>query len=111
MSRSIKKGLWVDPKLLKKILKLKSGDKTVIKTWSATNLASFLRQGNSSGMAAKCRKSWKPRRRRPKKRFPPRRLKLDTSIYRNLDIMQFKFYLRNLRIAPRKVRSVAALIK
>ena len=25
--------------------------------------------------------------------------------------MQFKFYLRNLRIAPRKVRSVAALIK
>src|SRR3990167_4112767 len=83
----------------------------LLKKWSATNLASFLRQGNSSGMAAKCRKSWKPRRRRPKKRFPPRRLKLDTSIYRNLDIMQFKFYLRNLRIAPRKVRSVAALIK
>ncbi len=34
MSRSVKKGPWVDPKLLKKISKLKSGDKTVIKTWS-----------------------------------------------------------------------------
>lgn len=34
MSRSIKKGPWVDPKLLKKISKLRVGDKTVIKTWS-----------------------------------------------------------------------------
>ena len=34
MSRSLKKGPWVDPKLLKKISKLKSGDTTVIKTWS-----------------------------------------------------------------------------
>ena len=34
MSRSIKKGPWVDPKLLKKISKLKAGDKTVVKTWS-----------------------------------------------------------------------------
>ena len=34
MSRSLKKGPWVDPKLLKKIYKLKSGDTTVIKTWS-----------------------------------------------------------------------------
>lgn len=34
MSRSIKKGPWVDPKLLKKISKLQAGDKTVIKTWS-----------------------------------------------------------------------------
>jgi len=34
MSRSLKKGPWVDPKLLKKISKLKPGDKTVIKTWS-----------------------------------------------------------------------------
>lgn len=34
MGRSLKKGPWVDPKLLKKISKLKSGDKTVIKTWS-----------------------------------------------------------------------------
>ncbi|MDD5626081.1 MAG: 30S ribosomal protein S19 [Patescibacteria group bacterium] len=34
MSRSLKKGPWIDPKLLKKISNLKSGDKTIIKTWS-----------------------------------------------------------------------------
>ncbi len=34
MSRSLKKGPHTDPKLLKKIGKLRSGDKTVIKTWS-----------------------------------------------------------------------------
>ena len=34
MSRSSKKGPYVDPKLLKKIAKLKTGDRTVVKTWS-----------------------------------------------------------------------------
>lgn len=34
MSRSSKKGPYVDPKLLKKISILKPGDATVIKTWS-----------------------------------------------------------------------------
>ncbi|MBI4991929.1 MAG: 30S ribosomal protein S19 [Candidatus Harrisonbacteria bacterium] len=34
MSRSSKKGPHVDPKLLKKISKLRIGDNTVIKTWS-----------------------------------------------------------------------------
>ncbi len=34
MSRSSKKGPYVNPKLLKKIAALKPGDKTVIKTWS-----------------------------------------------------------------------------
>ncbi len=34
MSRSIKKGAYVDEKLLKKVSKLKAGDKTVIKTWA-----------------------------------------------------------------------------
>lgn len=34
MSRSAKKGPFVDPKLLKKVMALKPGDKTVIKTWS-----------------------------------------------------------------------------
>lgn len=34
MSRSIKKGPWIDPKLLKKMSKIRPGDKTVIKTWS-----------------------------------------------------------------------------
>lgn len=35
MSRSLKKGPWVDPKLLKKVQKLKeSGQKSPIKTWA-----------------------------------------------------------------------------
>ena len=34
MSRSIKKGPYIDPKLLSKVVALKPGDKTVIKTWS-----------------------------------------------------------------------------
>jgi small subunit ribosomal protein S19 len=34
MARSIKKGPFVDEKLLKKIKDLKQGDATVIKTWS-----------------------------------------------------------------------------
>lgn len=34
MSRSIKKGPYVDVKLSKKVAKLKSGDKTIIKTWA-----------------------------------------------------------------------------
>jgi small subunit ribosomal protein S19 len=34
MSRSLKKGPYVDEKLLSKIAKFKAGDKTIIKTWS-----------------------------------------------------------------------------
>lgn len=34
MARSLKKGPYIDEKLLKKISKLKKGDKTIIKTWS-----------------------------------------------------------------------------
>jgi small subunit ribosomal protein S19 len=34
MSRSLKKGPFTDEKLLKKISKLKPGDRAVIKTWS-----------------------------------------------------------------------------
>jgi small subunit ribosomal protein S19 len=34
MSRSLKKGPYIDPKLIKKIKNLKLGDKTVIKTWA-----------------------------------------------------------------------------
>ncbi len=35
MSRSLKKGPYVDPKLLKKVLKQKeTGDRTPIKTWA-----------------------------------------------------------------------------
>lgn len=34
MSRSLKKGPYVDEKLAKKVSNLKAGDKTVIKTWA-----------------------------------------------------------------------------
>jgi len=34
MARSLKKGPWVDEKLIAKVAKTKKGEKTVIKTWS-----------------------------------------------------------------------------
>lgn len=34
MARSLKKGPYVDEKLIKKVKNLKPGDKTIIKTWS-----------------------------------------------------------------------------
>jgi len=34
MSRSLKKGPYINEKLLKKISRFKKGDKTIIKTWS-----------------------------------------------------------------------------
>ncbi len=34
MARSLKKGPYIDEKLLKKVKKLTPGDKTLIKTWS-----------------------------------------------------------------------------
>lgn len=38
MSRSIKKGPWIDSKLFKKISALRQGDKTIIKTWSRDSI-------------------------------------------------------------------------
>jgi len=38
MSRSLKKGPYTDPKLLKKIANVKPNDKTVIKTWSRNSV-------------------------------------------------------------------------
>lgn len=38
MSRSLKKGFYIHPKLLKKISKMKAGDKTPIKTWSRDSM-------------------------------------------------------------------------
>ena len=38
MARSLKKGPYVDPKLLKKIAKLKPGSKEIIKTWSRDSM-------------------------------------------------------------------------
>ena len=34
MSRSLKKGPYIDAKLLKKVANLRVGDKTIIKTWA-----------------------------------------------------------------------------
>ncbi len=34
MSRSLKKGPYIDERLIKKLVNLKVGDKTIIKTWS-----------------------------------------------------------------------------
>ncbi|HHD92176.1 MAG TPA: 30S ribosomal protein S19 [Candidatus Portnoybacteria bacterium] len=40
MSRSLKKGPYVDERLLKKIANLKPGEKTIIKTWSRSSTIS-----------------------------------------------------------------------
>jgi len=40
MSRSLKKGPYIDPKLLKKIAKIKSDSGQVIKTWSRASVIS-----------------------------------------------------------------------
>lgn len=34
MSRSLKKGPYIDPKLLEKVLKLRKDEKVIIKTWA-----------------------------------------------------------------------------
>ncbi len=38
MSRSLKKGPYVDPKLMKKLGRLRPGDQTVLKTWSRASV-------------------------------------------------------------------------
>jgi len=38
MSRSLKKGPFTDPKLMKKISKLRPGDKAVVKTWARSSM-------------------------------------------------------------------------
>ncbi len=40
MARSLKKGLYIDERLLKKISGLKLGDRTVIKTWARASVIS-----------------------------------------------------------------------
>ena len=40
MSRSSKKGPFIDPKLLRKIMALEINDKTIIKTWSRASTIS-----------------------------------------------------------------------
>ena len=50
MSRSLKKGPFIDPKLLKKVLALPAGDKTVIKTWSRDSTISPEMVGKTIGV-------------------------------------------------------------
>lgn len=40
MTRSLKKGLYIDPRLVKKVQNLKIGDKTIIKTWARPSVIS-----------------------------------------------------------------------
>ncbi|MEA2113714.1 MAG: 30S ribosomal protein S19 [Patescibacteria group bacterium] len=50
MSRSLKKGPYVDERLLKKIGKLKLGDKTIIKTWARASVIAPEMVGFSFGV-------------------------------------------------------------
>ncbi|MBI2587759.1 30S ribosomal protein S19 [Candidatus Azambacteria bacterium] len=38
MARSLKKGPYVDERLLKKLARLKAGEKTIVKTWSRASM-------------------------------------------------------------------------
>jgi len=40
MSRSLKKGPYIDERLLKRVIALSAGDKTVLKTWSRDSTVS-----------------------------------------------------------------------
>ena len=50
MSRSLKKGPYIDPKLLKKIENIKSGDKVIIKTWARNSSISPKMVGYTFGV-------------------------------------------------------------
>jgi len=50
MSRSLKKGPYVDPKLLQKVLALRKDDKIVIKTWARHSTISPEMVGHTFGV-------------------------------------------------------------
>lgn len=50
MSRSLSKGPWTDPKLVKKIARLKPGAKTVVKTWSRDSMVTPEMVGHTIGV-------------------------------------------------------------
>lgn len=50
MSRSLKKGPFIDPKLLEKVKRLRMGDKTIIKTWSRDSQVSPEMVGKTIGV-------------------------------------------------------------
>ncbi len=50
MSRSLKKGPYVDPKLLEKVLKLRKDEKVIIKTWARHSTISPEMVGHTFGV-------------------------------------------------------------
>ena len=50
MSRSLKKGPYVDPKLIEKMGRVRVGDRTVIKTWSRDSTATPAMVGFTFGV-------------------------------------------------------------
>ena len=50
MSRSLKKGPFIDAKLLKNVLAVKAGEKVVIKTWSRASTISPEMVGKTFGV-------------------------------------------------------------
>ncbi len=50
MSRSLKKGPFIDPKLVKKAQDQKPGDKSIIKTWSRSSTISPEMVGKTFGV-------------------------------------------------------------
>jgi small subunit ribosomal protein S19 len=50
MSRSLKKGPYIDERLLKKVLAVKPGEKTVINTWSRASTISPEMVGKTLGV-------------------------------------------------------------
>lgn len=50
MPRSLKKGPFIDPKLMKKVSKLRPGDKTVVKTWARSSTITPVMVGFTFGV-------------------------------------------------------------
>src|SRR3989338_950307 len=50
MSRSLKKGPYVNAKLLKKLQQLKAGDKTIVKTWDRASMITPEMVGHTIGV-------------------------------------------------------------
>src|SRR3989344_5080366 len=50
MSRSIKKGVYVDKRLMEKVAKIKVGDKSVIKTWARASTITPVMVGMTFGV-------------------------------------------------------------
>ncbi|MEK7583001.1 MAG: 30S ribosomal protein S19 [Patescibacteria group bacterium] len=50
MSRSIKKGVYTDARLMEKVAKLKVGDKTVVKTWARASTITPVMLGFTFGV-------------------------------------------------------------